>query len=159
MIMENRRVKALSRIKSWIEHDGDYGRLCQFTWRHNRVHPIFFDYPIFRTHTSTLNLSVDEVILNSEAEDCYGISPTDKYLHDMNIYIFDHFDLVAVHKGVPRYCFQIVDATNPSWDYETLTFYRMMTRDNDNVEIHYLVIDDILEQNHKPETISTVRLL
>jgi hypothetical protein len=157
--MENKYSKALSRIKSWIEHDGDYGKLCQFTWRHNRAYPAFFDYPVFRTHTSTLNLSVDEVILNDKAEECYGISPSDKYLNDMNIYISDHFDIVAVHKGLPRYCFQLTDATNPSWDYETLNFYKMMTKDNDNLEIHYLNIDDILELNQKPETLHTFHML
>ena len=143
-----RKLEALKKLKSWIQLDGDYGRLCQFSWRHNRNTAAFFNYPIIidKHNQNSLETAVDEMILEDPKKRCnnlYGCgkSPSRKTLSSLGITPNGYFDIVATHKGVPIYAFNLVDrdGCHKVSSSQSLTGVYII------LEVYNVLIEDVLQ--------------
>jgi hypothetical protein len=176
MMNRNKYVRelALNKLKEWIEHNDDYGKLCQFSWRHNRKRPAFYNYPIIQVEDdNSLDTTIDELISGKS-----GYTPSDEKLYKNNIPIYAYFDMVAIHKGKPIYCFKLVDTVelrtvrvhrgdNSDLDlidsedecFYPLTYelqvYHKTIKDNTYIEIHYIDINYVMRLESKPEILET----
>ena len=142
-----RKLEALKKLKSWIQLDGDCGHLCQFSWRHNRNTAAFFNYPIIidKHNQNSLETAVDEMVLEDPKKKCnnlYGIgrSPTRKTLSSLCITPNGYFDIVAIHKGVPVYAFNLVDRNS-----KRKVSSQCLTGDSMMLEVYNILIEDVLQ--------------
>lgn len=167
------RKLALDKLKQWVKCDDDYGSLCQFSWRHNRKTPAFFNYPIIKTEYETsLDTTVDEIVVGK-----HGYVPSDKKLYDLNIPVYGYFDMVVIHKGIPVYCFKLIDTDEvltednvnaldiytefkSFGDYDNaftdeLKLYQTMAKESNILEIHYIDINYIIGLQSVPTVLDT----
>ena len=78
----------------------------------------------------------------------YGNIATPENLVNMKVDVKGYFDIVAIHTGIPKYCFNIVYDPTP-FDAETFNLYKDMAKDNDMLKIYHIRIDDILSYKRR----------
>ena len=166
LIEASTRDIAIDRLKSWIVNEYGCGKLCQFKWHHNRAEPVFFNYPIYVDgYDNTLSRSVDEPLdsngdfYSKDSDDDsddesvyrfnYGNIATPENLVNIEVDVKGYFDIVAIHTGIPTYCFNVVYDLTPL-DAETFNLYKDMAKENGMLNIYHIRIDDILYYKRRP---------
>ena len=149
--MTTRKLEALKKLKSWIQLDGDYSRLCQFSWRHNRDTAAVFNYPVIidKYDQNSLETAIDEMVLEDPKKKCNnlygsGKSPTRKTLSSLGLTPNGYFDIVAIHKGVPVYAFNLVDPNS-----KQKVSSQSLTGDYIMLEVYTIWIEDILQMGNE----------
>ena len=91
------------------------GKLYQFEWQRNRAEPVFSTIQYGRMNL----LIVMAMIVTTN----HGNIATPENLVNMKVDVKGYFDIVAIHTGIPKYCFNIVYDLTP-FDAETFNLYK-----------------------------------